>query len=60
MIPYHVIPVNDLIEHRTNGESCQCRPTTNDSLVRHNAIDNREFNEIAEEINNEAPTFLSR
>lgn len=50
---YHIVPVADSIEHRTNGKSCPCRPAVkpDDSLVVHNAIDNREFDEIAEEIN---------
>lgn len=49
---YHVHPVNDLIEHNTNGKDCECRPTIkpDDLLIVHNALDNREFDEIANEI----------
>lgn len=42
----HVIPVDDLIAHKTDDD-CECMPTTEDFLVIHNALDNREFDEIA-------------
>lgn len=48
---YHVIPVNDLIEHDTDGYGCACGPTTeavfredgsNGWLVTHHSLDGRE------------------
>lgn len=52
---YHVIPDGDLIEHTNDGHDdrcCECMPTIkpDDLLVVHNAMDNREFDEIADEI----------
>lgn len=54
-IPVHVIPVGDLIEHDTSGDSdCVCGPSTeavfrddgsNGWLVVHNSLDGRELNE---------------
>ena len=47
---YHVVPVRDIIEHDI-GEmhDCSCKPTLKPDalLVVHNAMDNREFDEIA-------------
>lgn len=50
---YHVHPNNDLIEHNTDGKECECQPRIDydNHLVVHNALDNREFDEIADEIN---------
>jgi hypothetical protein len=50
---YHVVPTDDLLEHKTKGDTCDCQPMIKpeDLLIVHNAIDNREFDEIAEEIN---------
>jgi hypothetical protein len=55
---YHVIPKGDRIEHSRKGEAacaCECQPKIhfNDHVVIHNALDNREFDEIAEGINAE-------
>ena len=54
-LPVHVIPVADLIEHDTSGESdCVCGPETQPVerddgsmgwLVVHNALDGREHHE---------------
>ena len=50
---YHVIPIDDKIEHVTDGTDCPCDPIRkpNELLVIHNAFDNREFDEIADEVN---------
>jgi hypothetical protein len=53
---YHVVPQGDLIEHSKQGESecdCKCQPKIllTERVVIHNAIDNREFDEIADKIN---------
>ena len=38
----HVVPVNDLREHITNGE-CWCNPEVNDDgVVVHHSLDQRE------------------
>ena len=49
----HIEPIGDLIEHNTGGGECECRPARdyNNRLVIHSALDNREFDEIAEAIN---------
>jgi hypothetical protein len=50
----HTIPVNDLIEHLTNGEDCPCGPTVKplqreDGSIGyqylHHSLDGREFRE---------------
>ncbi len=50
----HVWPVNDLIEHATDGTECSCGPTTEPVerddgsigwLVIHHSLDGREFGE---------------
>ncbi len=42
---WHVVPLNDLREHVTNG-SCWCRPTLDDEWAEpiwiHNSLDGRE------------------
>lgn len=47
----HVVPVNDLIEHDSDGGECPCGPTTepvmrddgsNGWLVTHHSLDGRE------------------
>lgn len=50
---FHIIPTNDVIEHNTNGKECECQPKLDhdNHLVVHNALDNREFDEIAAEVN---------
>lgn len=55
MSAYHVIPVNDLIEHDTNGEQdCVCGPDTEPVeredgsmgwLIVHHSLDGRELRE---------------
>lgn len=51
---FHVYPVNDLIEHETDGEPCVCNPTTvpiereDGSMawqVIHHSLDGRELSE---------------
>ncbi len=48
---WHVYPVNDWLEHSTNGLACQCNPklerTENDDgwIVIHNSFDGREYKE---------------
>ena len=51
----HIYPVTDLIGHDTDSENCYCRPSVDrdDLLIIHNAIDNREFDEIEKQINGE-------
>lgn len=51
---YHVYPVNDLVEHDTDGGDCPCGPTT-EPVVRddgsmgfvtvHHSLDGREHHE---------------
>lgn len=49
----HVYPVDDLVEHNTNGDDCVCGPTwvlLNDGegdvwLLRHHSLDGREMRE---------------
>lgn len=46
----HVVPVHDLHEHDTDGDTnCVCRPATDlidgGRLVTHNAFDKRELRE---------------
>lgn len=54
MSTVHVYPVNDLVEHDTNGGDCPCGPTTepvmredgsNGWLVTHHSLDGREKKE---------------
>jgi len=54
--PIHVIPVNDLIEHDTDGGDCVCGPDTEPVerddgsiawLVSHHSLDGRELEEPA-------------
>lgn len=51
----HTYPVNDLIEHWTDGRSCPCGPTieavfredgSNGWLVSHHSLDGREQSEV--------------
>jgi hypothetical protein len=49
----HVLPVDDLKEHISNGLYCHCRPrveepTKGNFVVVHNAYDGREFDEVDE------------
>lgn len=43
----HIFPLNDYIEHNTDGLNCVCEPKIdwNDMLVIHNSADGREFRE---------------
>lgn len=54
MTTVHTYPVNDLIEHVTDGGECPCGPTTepvmrqdgsNGWVVIHHSLDGREANE---------------
>lgn len=49
---YHVIPNGDLIEHSSSIQ-CECDPRRDveSGVIVHNALDNREFDEIAEDFN---------
>lgn len=38
----HVVPVNDLKEHVTDGAECWCNPVIDDLVVIHNSMDERE------------------
>lgn len=48
----HVYPVNDLIDHETDGDDCPCGPTVEfmeggGQVVIHHSLDNREAKETA-------------
>lgn len=51
---FHVVPANDLIEHDTDGETCECEPRTevvetkagDARLIVHNSADGRELSEV--------------
>lgn len=52
----HVIPVDDIVKHRTYGEDCICGPAveavfrddgSNGWLITHHSLDGREFHESA-------------
>jgi hypothetical protein len=40
----HIVPLNDLIEHNTDGLDCPCNPDIDfdDRIVIHSALDRRE------------------
>ena len=40
----HVFPINDLIEHNTEGFECSCNPVIDfeNEIVIHNSLDRRE------------------
>ena len=49
--PFHVFPVNDLVEHDTESDDCACGPETRpversdggiEWLIIHNSLDGRE------------------
>ena len=45
----HVYPLNDFREHDTdNGQTCWCKPTIDDDVIVHNAMDQRELIETGE------------
>ncbi len=48
----HAFPLEDLIEHVTDNTFCECNPRMDvaNRMFIHNALDNREFDEIAEQI----------
>ena len=50
----HVVPVNDLIDHATNGDDCVCGPDTEPVerddgsigyMIVHHSLDGRELSE---------------
>lgn len=54
MSTVHTIPVNDLIEHETDGDDCPCGPTvepvfrddgSNGWQITHHSLDGRETGE---------------
>lgn len=50
----HVVPLNDIIEHDTEGTGCICGPRVefnddNDMVIVHNSLDGREKRERKEE-----------
>lgn len=49
---WHLVPVNDLREHETNGLRCWCKPELEEekdgTIVVHNALDGREQYETGE------------
>lgn len=46
---WHVVPLNDLREHVTNG-SCWCRPTLDEGVWLHHSMDGREAFETGERL----------
>ena len=42
--PIHIVPVNDLREHATSPQ-CWCKPTLDDGVFIHHAMDRRELYE---------------
>ncbi len=50
----HIYPLNDLMEHKTDNTQCDCLPRIDveNRMFIHNALDNREFDEIADAIAN--------
>jgi hypothetical protein len=44
----HVYPLDDLREHDTEGDACWCRPTEDDGVLIHHAMDGREAFETGE------------
>lgn len=46
----HIIPINDLIEHNTESNDCQCNPEIDieNNLVIHSSLDRRECFEESE------------
>lgn len=38
---WHVVPLNDLREHESNG-SCWCKPTLDEGVWMHHSMDGRE------------------
>jgi hypothetical protein len=63
VVPIHVVPVNDLIEHATDGSDCPCGPEQvpvprDDGsmgwLVSHHSLDGREFAERGESLPQES------
>ena len=64
MIIKHILPINDLKEHRSDGLTCFCRPEVVSEperspeghvyrvyFVTHNALDGREWAELANKNN---------
>lgn len=47
MTNIHCLPIGDLREHEEK-ETCWCRPTVDDGIVIHNALDQRERWETGE------------
>jgi hypothetical protein len=54
MSTLHVVPVDDLVEHNTDGEDCVCGPTIEPLelddgsmgwVITHHSLDNREAKE---------------
>lgn len=46
---YHVVPINDLRDHRVESdEQCWCKPRIEDGVVVHNSMDQRELYETGE------------
>lgn len=52
--PFHIVPVNDLVEHDTSGNECVCGPSSEPVfredgscgwLIVHNSLDGREAHE---------------
>jgi len=46
--PFHVVPLDDLRDHVTDGTLCWCRPREEDGVVVHNSMDGREAFETGE------------
>jgi len=61
----HVLPVDDLIEHKDVGDDCVCGPTVEPVegddgyigwLISHNSLDGRELREQGGSVPAELPT----
>ena len=46
----HVVPVNDLREHITEGAECWCHPAVDGLIVIHNSMDERESYEAGRKL----------
>lgn len=42
----HVVPIDDLREHVTDGDPCPCVPRSTRGVVVHNSYDGRETGEV--------------
>lgn len=47
---WHIVPVDDLMDHETDGLDCWCNPDYDEweGLITHNALDGREAYETGQ------------